>query len=397
MTVGAAAGPDLVVTSVGNPPASAAPGKAFAITNTVKNQGATTAAQSTTRFYLSLDDAKDAGDTLLTGSRAVATLAAGAQSAGTTTVTIPLTAPPGTYRLLACADDTQVVAEASDANNCRAAAATIVVGRPDLVETAVSNPPAAARPGTSFAVTDTVRNQGTLTASGSAIRYYLSADAQKSPDDRLLTGSRSVPTLAPGAASTQTVTVTIPPATPPGAYVLLACADDTKLVVESDEGNNCLASAGAVTVALPDLVQQTVSSSGGPFRRGTAFTVSDTVLNDSRVGTPSTATTRYYLSLGRRQECGRHPAHRRPDRPDPRAVRLIVRVHRRHHPLGHSPGDIRPPGLRRRHQGSRREQRHQQLPRVRHGGRGRPLRKDEQCPLSEAAMQLTPYTRRSRP
>ena len=297
MTVGAAAGPDLVVTSVGNPPASAAPGKAFAITNTVKNQGATTAAQSTTRFYLSLDAAKDAGDTLLTGSRAVATLAAGAQSAGTTTVTIPLTTPPGTYRLLACADDTQVVAEASDANNCRAAAATIVVGRPDLVETAVSNPPAVARPGTSFAVTDTVRNQGTVTASGSAIRYYLSADAQKSPDDRLLTGSRSAPTLAPGAASTQTVTVTIPSATPPGTYVLLACADDAKVVAESDEGNNCLASAGAVTVALPDLVQQTVSSSGGPFRRGTAFTVSDTVVNDSRVGTPTSATTRYYLSL----------------------------------------------------------------------------------------------------
>jgi len=296
MTVAAAAGPDLVVTSVGNPPASAAPGKAFAITDTVKNQGATTAAQSTTRFYLSLDAAKDAGDTLLTGSRAVAALAAGAQSAGTTTVTIPLAAPAGTYHVLACADDTQVVAEASDANNCRAAAATIVVGRPDLVETAVSNPPTAARPGTSFAVTDTVRNQGTMASSGSTIRYYLSADAQKSPDDRLLTGSRSVPTLAPGAASTQTVTVTIPPATPPGTYGLLACADDTKLVAESDEGNNCLASGSTITVALPDLVQQTVSSSGGPFRRGTAFTVSDTVVNDSRVGTPSSATTKYYLS-----------------------------------------------------------------------------------------------------
>ena len=82
MTVGAAAGPDLVVTSVGNPPSSAAPGKAFAITNTVKNQGATTAAPSTTRFYLSLDDAKDAGDTLLHRQAAPSpTLAAGAQSA----------------------------------------------------------------------------------------------------------------------------------------------------------------------------------------------------------------------------------------------------------------------------------------------------------------------------
>ena len=30
-----------------------------------------------------------------------------------------------------------------------------------------------------------------------------------------------------------------------------------------ERGNNCLASAGAITVALPDLVQQTVSGFGG--------------------------------------------------------------------------------------------------------------------------------------
>src|SRR5205823_621492 len=76
----------------------------------------------------------------------------------------------------------------------------------------------------------------------------------------------------------------------------LACADDVKVVGESDETNNCRASAAAVTVALPDLVQQTVSNVGGPFRRGTAFTVSDSVFNDSRVGTPRATTTRYYLS-----------------------------------------------------------------------------------------------------
>ena len=313
----------------------------------MKNQGATTAAQSTTRFYLSLDAAKDAGDTLLTGSRTVATLAAGAQSAGTTTVTIPLTTPPGTYNLLACADDLQVVVEASELNNCRAAAATIVVGRPDLVETVVSNPPAVARPGTSFAVTDTVRNQGTVPASASTSHYYFSADTQKSADDRLLTGTRSVPTLAAGAASTLTVTVTIPSATPPGTYFLLACADDAKLVAESDEANNCLASAGAITVALPDLVEQTVSNSGGPFRRGTAFTVSDTVVNDLARGHADLGDDEVLPLAGRRQEHGRHPAHRRPHRSDPRAVRLIVRVRRRHHPLDHSPGDVRPPGLRR--------------------------------------------------
>ncbi len=303
ITVAAPAGPDLIVVSVGNPPTSAAPGKAFAVTNTVKNQGATAAAQSTMRYYLSLDATKDAGDTLLTGTRTVPALAPGVQSAGTATVTIPLGTPPGTYRLLACADDTQLVAETNEGNNCGAAAGSIVVGRPDLVETAVTNPPGAARPGATFTVTDTARNQGLVTASASTTRYYFSTDAQKSADDRLLTGSRAVPSLVPGATSTATVTVTIPTATPLATYFLLACADDAKVVAEGDEGN-CRASAAAVTVALPDLVEQTVSNPGGPFRRGTAFTVSDTAFNDAPVGTPRSTTTRYYLSLDRVRSTG---------------------------------------------------------------------------------------------
>ena len=51
----------------------------------------------------------------------------------------------------------------------------------------------------SFAVTDTARNQGVLTAGASTTRYYLSADAQKGADDKLLTGARSVAALAAGA------------------------------------------------------------------------------------------------------------------------------------------------------------------------------------------------------
>jgi len=297
ITVAAPVGADLIVAAVGNPPASAAPGKAFTITDTVKNQGGATAPVSTTRYYLSADATKNAGDTLLTGTRNVPGLAAGAQSAGTATVTVPLATAPGTYQLLACADDLQVVAEVNEANNCRAAAGAVVIGLPDLVETAVTNPPVAARPGTSFAVTDTARNQGILAAGASTTRYYLSTDALRSANDVLMTGTRAVPALAPGAISTATTTVTIPAATAPGTYFLLACSDDAKVVAEGDETNNCRASAATVTVALPDLVQQAVTNPGGPFRRGTAFTVSDTVLNNSAVGMPRTATTRYYLSV----------------------------------------------------------------------------------------------------
>jgi hypothetical protein len=57
-----------------------------------------------------------------------------------------------------------------------------------------------------------------------------------------------VPGLAPGATHTGSVTVTIPTATPPNTYFLLACADGFGTVVETNETNNCLASGTTVTV-----------------------------------------------------------------------------------------------------------------------------------------------------
>jgi hypothetical protein len=70
----------------------------------------------------------------------------------------------------------------------------------------------------------------------------------KSVGDPLLTGSRAVPVLAAGGSHSGTVTVTIPAATAPNAYFLLACADGPNTVVETDETNNCKASSTTVTV-----------------------------------------------------------------------------------------------------------------------------------------------------
>ena len=44
------------------------------------------------------------------------------------------------------------------------------------------------------------------------------------------------------------VNVTIPTATAPGTYYLLACADDLGVVAEADETNNCAASTSTVIV-----------------------------------------------------------------------------------------------------------------------------------------------------
>jgi PKD repeat protein len=118
----------------------------------------------------------------------------------------------------------------------------------DLVETAVTNPPGSIKRGGRFSVTDTTKNQGTATAGVSTTRYYLSLDTLKDSGDKLLTGSRAVPSLAPGAQSSGTLNVTVPTTTALGSYFLLACADDTQVVAENDETNNCKASATTVTV-----------------------------------------------------------------------------------------------------------------------------------------------------
>ena len=56
----------------------------------------------------------------------------------------------------------------------KTAVATFAPNQPDLVETSVSDPPAAAAPGSAFSVTDSVLNQGGVSVASTTTRYYLS-------------------------------------------------------------------------------------------------------------------------------------------------------------------------------------------------------------------------------
>lgn len=118
---------------------------------------------------------------------------------------------------------------------------------PDLLETAVSNPPPVASRGASFVVTDTVANQGD-DAGASTTRYYLALDVTKRSAHKLLGGERAVATLASLASSTGMATVSIPLNIKSGMYFFLACADDRHAVGESDPANNCLAAAAMIVV-----------------------------------------------------------------------------------------------------------------------------------------------------
>jgi CARDB len=240
--------PDLVESAVSNPPATVGFGQHFSVTDTVSNQGGGFAPASSTRYYLSPDATKSITDKLLGGARSVRLLEPGTSSTGSRTVNVKSSIAPGTYFLLACADDKNVVVEGDETNNCRASSTTVVVVAPDLIETSVTDPPASRAVGGTFTITDTVQNQGTAAAIASTTQYYLSLNIKKSKSDVRFSATRSVPALGIGASSGGSVVVTVPAGTPVASYFVLACADDTKSIPESNETNNCRASSQQVTI-----------------------------------------------------------------------------------------------------------------------------------------------------
>jgi subtilase family serine protease len=161
---------------------------------------------------------------------------------------VPSTAALSTYYLIACADYQLRIPENNEANNCAVSTTTVVVTLPDLVQSALANPPATAAPGAAFTVADTVLNQGTIEIASTTTRYYLSLNATLDAGDVLLSGTRSIPVLGAGAQSAGSRSVTVPVTTPPGVYYLLVCADDLVRRVELDETNNCRAALTTITI-----------------------------------------------------------------------------------------------------------------------------------------------------
>ena len=82
-----------------------------------------------------------------------------------------------------------------------------------------------------------------------ALTGAVEAGLVRTAEDALTVPSQASAPLGPGAQSAGGVTVKVPAATPlRDDYYLLACADGAKVVKETDEADNCRASATKVTV-----------------------------------------------------------------------------------------------------------------------------------------------------
>ncbi len=276
-------GPDLIVSAL----STASSGSTITVTDTTKNQGVISAADSTTKFYLSTDLSFDAGDVLL-GSRAIPSLAAGATSTASTTLTIPAGTAGGSYYIIAKADADSLVSEVNEGNNAKASGAFIV--GPDLIVSTLFAPSTTGA-GSTVIVSNTTKNQGVTSSGASTTKFYLSTDTSLDSADALL-GSRAVAGLATGGTSVESTSLSIPAATTPGSYYIIAQADADGAVTESNEGNNTLAS-NAFTIGADLIVSAlTAPSTGIP---GSTVTVTGTTTNQGG-GSAGASTTKFYLS-----------------------------------------------------------------------------------------------------
>ena len=277
-------GPDLGVSSL-TVPAMATPGDVITIADTTRNQGGGAAGATTTRFYLSANSTLDSGDIPLAGARNIPALAPGETSAGASAVQIPPQTAAGSYYVIARADAGEVVAETSETNNN--AARSLKVGADMVVTLAV---PATGGAGTTLAVTDTTSNQGTAAAAAAVTRFYLSSNSTLSVDDVPL-GSRTTPSLAPGASSAVTTAVQLPSTLAAGNYYVIVRADADDDVVETNESNN---NASRSVSVGPDL---RISAMTVPYAQQSGVSSLATITIENRGGgNAGAARVRFFLS-----------------------------------------------------------------------------------------------------
>ena len=277
--------PDLVIVAPQISKAILRPSESFTLSATVKNQGDAASEATTLRFYRSTDTTITTADVAI-GTAVVSSLVPSGSSEANLTLTAP--ASVGTYYYGACVD--AVNNEGVTDNNCSTAVRTTVSTAPDLVVVAPQISKATLRPGESFTLSATVRNQGDAAAQATTLRFYRSTDTTITTADVAI-GTAVVSSLVPSGSSEANLTLTAPASA--GMYYYGACVD---AVTNEDVTNNNCSTAVRITVSTaPDLVVVAPQVSKVTLRPSESFTLSVTVKNQGDAVSEAT-TLRFYRS-----------------------------------------------------------------------------------------------------
>lgn len=242
--------------------ATVASGQTVGVTATVSNDGVAAAASSRLKYYFSHDAIWDGADTYLNYD-AVPSLAIGATSSESATLTVPAVGDGPAYVLLV-ADAVDDVAEQYESDNVVALPFTVgspaqtgpvdqpSLDAPDLVVQSAWVDDVEVRAGDRAHLHLTVTNQGSQAAPQTRVKYYLSRDAQWDATDRYASYDNVDP-LNVGATSSEDVEPRIPETSGHGSWYLLAVVDANEDATETYESNNVHAVPITVVVDDPTL------------------------------------------------------------------------------------------------------------------------------------------------
>ena len=229
-------GIDLQMSQVYASPYTVGTGGQLALNSYIYNTGTVSSPSSTVGYYLSTNATLDANDVLLT-TVAGTQLAAGTSAYRTATATIPTGTTPGYYYVLFVADPANAVTETNENNNVASTAIQVTVPSIDLQISQVYMNSTSVAPGTAVGVAAYVYNAGNTASPSSNVGYYLSTNSTLDANDVLLTTTTGGQ-LGANQSSTSSGSVTVPTGTTAGNYYLLAVADPTNVVAETNENNN---------------------------------------------------------------------------------------------------------------------------------------------------------------
>jgi subtilase family serine protease len=279
-------------------PSSATAGDTIPVGWTVENSGSTSASSDWwDHLYLSTDEILGNGDDVLLLARSASgdsPLAPGATYSPDENLSLSRDLVPGVYHVFLSVDHFGAQAEVVNSDNVLSTIITLTA--PDLAVTPVTTP-AAIIPGDAFSVEWEIANVGAGDAyQGWNTQAWLSLDSVIDGSDLLLgsTTSAGHSPLGPGSSYVDSISSSIPRATPHGAYKLIVVTDHTDSQEEIEESSNNSYILD-VTVSAPDLAATALSAPASALA-GEIISVDWTIENETGLPAVQSWHDRLYLS-----------------------------------------------------------------------------------------------------
>ncbi len=249
---------DLSINSINPNSFNYSAGDIFSASVVESNTGNTMASGHYIGYYFSNDASLDSGDVLLTYNYSYG-VNAGSVSYDYPNFNLPSNISSGDYYIIASADNGNNLSETDESNNTNSVKITIVEPISDLSVPSFYSYYPTVTAGTYFYANSTLSNSGNTFLSNVTIGYYLSADSVFNVGDTYLS-SNYIGYLYAGNSSYDYPSFLIPSEVPAGNYYVLAVADYSNLISESDEDNNVNVLPVTITTPAVDLSLYSLSA-----------------------------------------------------------------------------------------------------------------------------------------